>query len=70
MLTFKFDMALYGLWIGLAVALLVGAAVSVTIVLRTDWEHEIDRVQARLAGEDGGDVDNVKVPRIVEREDV
>lgn len=61
-LTFKFGLALYGLWIGLATALFVGAVVSVIIVLHTDWEHEIERVQARLAG----DRDDVKIPMIVE----
>lgn len=44
-------MALYGLWIGLAVALLYGAGVTGWIVLRTDWPHEIVRVRERLAGD-------------------
>jgi len=48
-LAFVYDFALYGLWIGVAVALLVGSPISVTIVLLTDWNHEIERVQARLA---------------------
>ena len=48
-LAFDYDFALYGLWIGVAVALLVGSPISVTIVLLTDWNHEIERVQARLA---------------------
>lgn len=71
MLTFKFGMELFGLWIGLATALLVGSIISVYIVLRTDWDHEIDRVQARLNGEHGRErADNVKVPRIVEEGDM
>lgn len=61
-MTFKYNLALYGLWIGLATALLVGALASVAIVLRTDWDHEIERVQARLAD----DRDDVKIPTIVE----
>lgn len=60
-----YNFALYGLWIGLAVALLVGSIVSVTIVLFTDWNHEIERVQARLAE----DQDMVKIPTIVESVD-
>ncbi|KAF8315345.1 multidrug Oligosaccharidyl-lipid polysaccharide flippase [Clavulina sp. PMI_390] len=61
-LTFRMQLELYGLWIGLAVALLVGGVASVIIVLHTDWQHEIERVQARLAG----DRDDVKIPTIVE----
>lgn len=48
-LAFVYDFALYGLWIGVSVALLVGSPISVTIVLLTDWNREIERVQARLA---------------------
>lgn len=70
-LTFKFNMELFGLWIGLATALLVGSIISVYIVLRTDWDHEIERVQARLNGEYGREgADDVKVPRIVEEGDM
>jgi len=48
-LAFAYDFALYGLWIGVSVALLVGSPISVIIVLLTDWNREIERVQARLA---------------------
>ena len=48
-LTFKYGMALYGLWIGLSVALLYGSIVTVWIILRTDWELEIQKVAERLA---------------------
>jgi MATE family multidrug resistance protein len=61
-LTFVYNFALYGLWIGLSVALLVGSIVSVAIVLLTDWNHEIERVRVRLAE----DQDVVKIPTIVE----
>jgi MATE family multidrug resistance protein len=49
MLTFKYGMELYGLRIGLAVALLFGTAVTNWIVLRTDWYHEVERAKERLA---------------------
>lgn len=66
LLTFKYNMALYGLWIGLATALLFGAVITGYLVIRTDWDHEIDRVQRRLAGDrveragGGGDDDDVE----------
>ncbi|KAF9508146.1 hypothetical protein BS47DRAFT_1377777 [Hydnum rufescens UP504] len=50
-LTFRFGMELYGLWIGLAAALLYGAIFSVWLVLRTDWDREVQRVAARLAAD-------------------
>lgn len=51
LLTFKYNMELYGLWIGLATALLYSALISVWIVLRTDWVLEIQRVARRLAAD-------------------
>lgn len=59
-LSFAYNFALYGLWIGLSVALLVGSVVSGTIVLLTDWNHEIERVQARLVE----DLDVTKIPEL------
>ncbi|KAF8322159.1 MATE efflux family protein [Clavulina sp. PMI_390] len=49
LLTFKFNMSLPGLWIGMAVALFSGALITVTIVLRTDWDHEVEKAAERLA---------------------
>ncbi|KAF8322158.1 multidrug/Oligosaccharidyl-lipid/Polysaccharide flippase [Clavulina sp. PMI_390] len=49
LLTFKFDMLLPGLWIGMAVALFSGAFVTVIIVLRTNWDREVEKAAERLA---------------------
>lgn len=54
LLTFKFNMGLPGLWTGTAVALFFGAAVTVTIVLLTDWEHEVQKASERLAHDENG----------------
>lgn len=56
LLTFRFGMELYGLWIGLAVALLYGAVFSAWLVLRTDWNREIQRVADRLAADNRAQV--------------
>lgn len=48
LLTFKFHLALPGLWIGLAIALFFGALITVTIVLRTDWDREVVVAAERL----------------------
>lgn len=44
-------MHLIGLWIGLTVALVYAAAVGVLLCLRTDWQHEVDKVMSRLAAD-------------------
>lgn len=40
------------MWMGMAVALLFGASITVFIVLRTDWDHEVEKAAARLAEEE------------------
>jgi len=50
-LTFSHDMKLFGLWTGLTVALVYAALVAVALVLRADWNHEVDKVQARFAAD-------------------
>ena len=56
LLTFKFHLALPGLWIGLAIALFFGALITVTIVLRTDWDREVIIAAERLNDdEENGD---------------
>ncbi|EIW79476.1 multidrug Oligosaccharidyl-lipid polysaccharide flippase [Coniophora puteana RWD-64-598 SS2] len=47
-LTLKRDMGLQGLWIGITVALVYGAAVSLWLCLRSDWEKEVRKVRERL----------------------
>lgn len=47
-LTFRHNMSLVGIWIGLAVALLYGSVLGVTIVWRTDWDQGVERVRHRL----------------------
>ena len=47
-LTFKHDMELWGLWIGLTVALLCTSTVGGLIVLWADWDHEVQKVMERL----------------------
>ena len=53
-LAFKFGMELPGLWIGMAVALFSGSVATAIIVLRTDWDYEVEKAAERLA-EDGGE---------------
>ncbi|KDQ60317.1 hypothetical protein JAAARDRAFT_56234 [Jaapia argillacea MUCL 33604] len=50
-LTFKHNMALHGLWIGLTVSLVYCAAFGVYLSLRTDWNREVTKVMDRLAAE-------------------
>jgi MATE family multidrug resistance protein len=42
-------MELPGLWVGMAVALFFGAAITAIIVLRTDWNYEVEMTAERLA---------------------
>ncbi|KAF5391991.1 hypothetical protein D9757_003303 [Collybiopsis confluens] len=42
---------LRGLWTGLTVALVYCSVVSTILCLRTDWEHEVEKVKARLDAE-------------------
>jgi len=59
LLTFKFHMELFGLWIGLAAALLFNSLITTWIVLRADWEDEVLRAQERLGSGPGGVKDHV-----------
>lgn len=51
LLAFKYDMGLHGLWYGLTVSLVYCAVVGTWLALRTDWQHQVDKVQKRLAEE-------------------
>jgi len=50
-LTFKHDMKLYGLWIGLTVSLIYCSAWGVYLCVRTDWKKEVQKVLDRLEAE-------------------
>jgi len=50
-LTFKRDMKLYGLWIGLTVSLIYCSAWGVYLCVRTDWKKEVQKVLDRLEAE-------------------
>ena len=47
-LAFWHDMHLHGLWIGLTISLVYSAVAGVWIALRTDWDHEVEKVRVRL----------------------
>jgi len=47
-LAFSKGMGLAGLWVGLTISLVYTAAIGVTVCLRTDWEREVKKVEARL----------------------
>ncbi|TFK22395.1 MATE efflux family protein [Coprinopsis marcescibilis] len=51
-LTFRCDMGLEGLWIGLTVSLVYCSVLGTTICLRTDWDQEVLKVVKRLEEED------------------
>ncbi|KAF9029825.1 MATE efflux family protein [Hymenopellis radicata] len=51
LLTFKAHMGLHGLWLGLTVSLVYCAVFGSLLCLRTDWQHEVDKVMARLEEE-------------------
>lgn len=51
LLGFKYGMGLHGIWIGLTVSLVYCAVLGTWIGLRTDWEHQVEKVQKRLAAE-------------------
>lgn len=50
-LAFGLHMKLLGLWIGLAVALVYGAMIGIWLCFRTDWENEVEMVQALVERE-------------------
>ncbi|EGO29178.1 hypothetical protein SERLADRAFT_456573 [Serpula lacrymans var. lacrymans S7.9] len=50
-LTFKHDMELIGLWVGLTVSLVYCAGWGVYLCLKTDWQREVKKLMDRLAVE-------------------
>ena len=50
-LAFKQDMKLWGLWIGLTIALVFTGVIGGLIVLRADWDYEVKKVMDRLESE-------------------
>lgn len=50
-LAFKQDMKLWGLWIGLTIALVSTSGIGGLIVLRADWDYEVKKVMDRLENE-------------------
>ncbi|KAK0446870.1 MATE efflux family protein [Armillaria borealis] len=52
LLTFKAGMGLHGLWYGLTVSLIYCAVFGTLLCVRTDWDHEVAKVMARLKEED------------------
>jgi len=51
-LTFRRELGLEGLWIGLSLALLYSAIGAVGLVARADWEREVAKAQERLGAHD------------------
>ncbi|KAF7761744.1 hypothetical protein Agabi119p4_9736 [Agaricus bisporus var. burnettii] len=51
LLAFKYNMGLHGLWYGLTVSLVYCAVAGTWLALKTDWQHQVDKVQRRLAAE-------------------
>ncbi len=45
-------MGLHGLWYGLTVSLIYCAVFGTLLCVRTDWDHEVAKVMARLKEED------------------
>ena len=43
---------LYGLWVGMAVALTYCSVIGCMLCYRTDWDHETAKVAKRMAEED------------------
>lgn len=52
-LTFKGHYGLPGMWMGLTVALTISSAGGLWLVLRTDWDKELEKVQARMVDGEG-----------------
>ncbi|KAI9319797.1 mate-domain-containing protein [Dichotomocladium elegans] len=51
MLTFRIGWGLIGVWLGLSLALLIGALGECSFLLTTDWNKEVRRTQLRLKTE-------------------
>lgn len=49
LLAFKAQMGLYGIWIGMLMALFLVAVIEISFILRTDWEKLASQVEATLA---------------------
>ena len=63
-LTFKQDMKLWGLWIGLTVALTFAGSIGGLIVMRADWDHEVKKVVERLENDGNADDDDVSAESV------
>lgn len=64
LLAFKYNMGLHGLWTGLTVSLVYCAVLGAWLALTTDWQHQVDKVERRLAAEEEMD----RKARMIERE--
>lgn len=51
LLAFKSGMGLLGVWVGLTVSLVYCAVLGTWLALRTDWDHQAEKVHKRLASE-------------------
>ncbi|KXN88103.1 hypothetical protein AN958_07562 [Leucoagaricus sp. SymC.cos] len=51
LLAFKYNMGLHGLWMGLTISLVYCAVLGTWLALKTDWQHQVDKVEKRLAEE-------------------
>lgn len=49
LLAFKAEMGLYGIWVGMLLALFIVAAIEIWFILRTDWEKLALQVEATMA---------------------
>ncbi|RKP10297.1 mate-domain-containing protein [Thamnocephalis sphaerospora] len=50
-LTFSLDMGLAGLWWGLCLALFIVAIGEVRVIMRADWQEEVERCATRISGD-------------------
>jgi hypothetical protein len=51
-LAFTWKMGLHGLWIGLTISLVYCSLIGTYLCLKTDWDHEAEKVRLRLESED------------------
>ncbi|KAJ7669264.1 MATE efflux family protein [Mycena polygramma] len=58
-LAFNCDYGLHGLWIGLTVSLVYCAVFGTLLCVRTDWDHEVQKVAARINAESKARHDDV-----------
>jgi len=64
-LTFSRNMQLYGIWTGLTVALVYAALVAAILVLRSDWDYEVEKVRARFAADQADQAPSEETGRAV-----